>query len=404
MIVIPDLFGAWQKGREEAIKANWNDLAMFEKIEAARTANDRANLQLLAEQADFNINRNIVKDTGDVSRMSTDLIRAGHAGDLAKAQSNNILQQAQLGVVQGLNDSGQLQEGYGNLAGTWLNNSTTGRANSHLAMNQATDNLAAYLQNAEAIRKALGATVAARAGVQEYNANNALGNAQLAQGQFEASTGAATAAAQNAQAYQQGYSPYASQAGQGAGQVAVSTAQAGVAGNQATVQQLQNPAPASNNVNEQLMYYTSMLSQVDTLLAQDPNNQGLLAQRQVILGAINNLNAGLIPATPVTTTGSLVPAQPVTPPSGGVATNAKGQTVFTKTPAEAARRGTPAQNLAPASVAPVAPKVVATPSGQALIIGNTPPAKPVGVVNPNPSMVETFTNFGKIYSNPLSFF
>ena len=38
-IVIPDLFGAFQKGREYAIDRNWKDLTNYEAIEKARNEN-----------------------------------------------------------------------------------------------------------------------------------------------------------------------------------------------------------------------------------------------------------------------------------------------------------------------------------------------------------------------------
>ena len=67
MIVIPDLFGAYQKGKEQAIQSNWQDLKNYEAIEAARTANDRANLQLLGELADFDIQRQVAQHLGNAS-------------------------------------------------------------------------------------------------------------------------------------------------------------------------------------------------------------------------------------------------------------------------------------------------------------------------------------------------
>ena len=95
MIAIPDLFGAYQKGREAAIEANWNDLKNYENIEAMRTRNDRDALQLLAEQADYNINRSMMRDNGDVSAMATTLTRERFPGDVYSARNNAMLGQAQ---------------------------------------------------------------------------------------------------------------------------------------------------------------------------------------------------------------------------------------------------------------------------------------------------------------------
>ena len=50
---VPDLFGAFMKGRESAIDRNWNDLKQYEAIEAARNANDLSSLDILGQRAQF---------------------------------------------------------------------------------------------------------------------------------------------------------------------------------------------------------------------------------------------------------------------------------------------------------------------------------------------------------------
>lgn len=75
---IPDLFGAYIKGRELAIEKNWQDLKNYEQVEAMRNANDLQALKLLGERADFGINRSIARDNADASK------RANEVGDFAQ--------------------------------------------------------------------------------------------------------------------------------------------------------------------------------------------------------------------------------------------------------------------------------------------------------------------------------
>ena len=113
MIAIPDLFGAYQKGREAAIEANWNDLKNYENIEAMRTRNDRDALQLLAEQADYNINRSMMRDNGDVSALNTALAKERFYSDVYNARNNAMLGQAQFTATTKAAADGTLQ-GYAN--------------------------------------------------------------------------------------------------------------------------------------------------------------------------------------------------------------------------------------------------------------------------------------------------
>lgn len=53
MIYVPDLFGSYVKGEQQAIQDNWTDLKNYEEIERARTQNDAANLDLQLAQWDF---------------------------------------------------------------------------------------------------------------------------------------------------------------------------------------------------------------------------------------------------------------------------------------------------------------------------------------------------------------
>lgn len=132
MIVVPNLFGAYQRGREAAIEANFNDLRRYEDIEAARTQNDRAALQLLADQADFNVNRSLVRDQGDASALATDLLRTQHTGNILGARSGNKIAQAQYNAVANAEANGGLTQGFNNLAESWLSNTGTARNNALL--------------------------------------------------------------------------------------------------------------------------------------------------------------------------------------------------------------------------------------------------------------------------------
>lgn len=91
MIVIPDLFGAYQKGRETAIDANWKDLQNYESVENARHQNDAAALTNLATMADFGVRRQMVQNEGTNSDLGTELNSASQLGKLYDARSNNLL-------------------------------------------------------------------------------------------------------------------------------------------------------------------------------------------------------------------------------------------------------------------------------------------------------------------------
>ena len=151
MITIPNLFGAYQKGREAAIEANWDDLKNYENIEAMRTRNDRDALQLLAEQADYNINRSMMRDNGDVSAMATTLTRERFPGDVYNARNNAMLGQAQYIAATNAAADGRLQNYTDGQLMTTFNNGGTNVANSWVNLTDATarqwglsNNLGAY--------------------------------------------------------------------------------------------------------------------------------------------------------------------------------------------------------------------------------------------------------------------
>lgn len=135
MIVIPDLFGAYQKGKEQAIQSNWQDLKNYEAIEAARTANDRANLQLLGELADFDIQRQVAQHLGNASARADSVGAIQFETDVNNARANTYTSGAKLGVIRGAAEDGRLSNYFDNQFNTSYYNS---EANRDIAHNGAT--------------------------------------------------------------------------------------------------------------------------------------------------------------------------------------------------------------------------------------------------------------------------
>ena len=160
MITIPNLFGAYQKGREAAIEANWNDLKNYENIEAMRTRNDRDALQLLAEQADYNINRSMMRDNGDVSAMATTLTRERFPGDVYNARINALLGGSQYGTTMAAAADGRLQNYTDGQLMTTFNNGGTNVANSWVNLTDATARQRGLSNNLDAYYSLINNTVA----------------------------------------------------------------------------------------------------------------------------------------------------------------------------------------------------------------------------------------------------
>lgn len=91
MIVIPDLFGSYQRGREEAIKNNWNDLAQYESIESSRHQNDAQALANLATMADFGHKRQMTSNEATNSNLVREHNEALQLGKLLNADANTTL-------------------------------------------------------------------------------------------------------------------------------------------------------------------------------------------------------------------------------------------------------------------------------------------------------------------------
>lgn len=97
-IVIPDLFGAFQKGREYAIDRNWKDLTNYEAIEKARNENDLGALNLLERRVMFAPKMSMYKDNADMSARNNALGGAAFSGLMAKTQAQSAYDTAKAGV------------------------------------------------------------------------------------------------------------------------------------------------------------------------------------------------------------------------------------------------------------------------------------------------------------------
>lgn len=111
---IPDLFGAYIKGRELAIEKNWQDLKNYEAVEIARNQNDLQALQILGERADFGGKRNMFQNNVDISQMNTDVAREAHPGLITKARMGSGHAQDQFSIWQANRDYGRevMNRGY----------------------------------------------------------------------------------------------------------------------------------------------------------------------------------------------------------------------------------------------------------------------------------------------------
>lgn len=116
---IPDLFGAYIKGRELAIEKNWQDLKNYENIESMRNANDLQALQILGERADFGGKRSMFRDQVDSSKRANEVAEYAQPGMVSRADMGSRAAQVQRSVylnneplyAQTMNDMFQSQLG-----------------------------------------------------------------------------------------------------------------------------------------------------------------------------------------------------------------------------------------------------------------------------------------------------
>lgn len=136
MIVIPDLFGSYQKGREAAIEANWKDLSNYESIESARHQNDAQALANLATMADFGKKRQMVSNDAATSDLNLQLLTAQQPAKLNIAKGDEFTTGIQLGTLLANEDA--VKQGYADGLFTWVTNANTGTKNARVANDKAT--------------------------------------------------------------------------------------------------------------------------------------------------------------------------------------------------------------------------------------------------------------------------
>ena len=159
MIVIPDLFGSFQKGREAAIEANWKDLQNYESIENARHQNDAAALANLATMADFGVRRRMVQNEGTNSDLNTQLNIAQMPAKLNIAEGDAMYTGMQLGTMKANEDA--LKQAIANEFGTYVlgaetgyNNAVVSHGRSTIGRNVFTDNFEDFYKAADGKTKA----------------------------------------------------------------------------------------------------------------------------------------------------------------------------------------------------------------------------------------------------------
>lgn len=119
MIYVPDLFGSYVKGEQQAVQDNWNDLKNYEDVERARTANDAANLQLQLDQWGFG--NQVLKSDAEGARAYVDqqTTMAGGAGKVLGAQMESDMTGMQYNAFNTYRP--QIQQVVGDTVGTNLN-------------------------------------------------------------------------------------------------------------------------------------------------------------------------------------------------------------------------------------------------------------------------------------------
>ena len=97
---IPDLFGAYVKGRELAIAKNWDDLKNFESVEAARNQNDLSAMDVWERRQQMPGKMSMFYDNVNNSSRANEVAEAGQRGMLANANKGSDVAVAQYGVYK----------------------------------------------------------------------------------------------------------------------------------------------------------------------------------------------------------------------------------------------------------------------------------------------------------------
>lgn len=97
---IPDLFGAYVKGRELAIEKNWQDLKNFESIENARNQNDMGAMDVWERRQQMPGKMSMFNNNVEISDLNTQVARAAHRGLLARANMGSDVAVGDYGIYK----------------------------------------------------------------------------------------------------------------------------------------------------------------------------------------------------------------------------------------------------------------------------------------------------------------
>lgn len=86
---IPDLFGAYRKGRQSAIEDNWSDLKNYETVESQRNSNDKAALANLQERLRFGGEQQKWANGVNQDIRNNEINTINHVGNVARAGMNS---------------------------------------------------------------------------------------------------------------------------------------------------------------------------------------------------------------------------------------------------------------------------------------------------------------------------
>lgn len=193
MIVIPDLFGSYQRGREEAIKNNWNDLAQYESIESSRHQNDAQALANLATMADFGKRRRLTDNEVTNSDLDTRLKAAQMPAKLNIAEGDSLVTGVELATLLANQDG--LKQYAADKLGTAFLGAGTGYNNAVVGHGKSTIGRDVFTGNYEAFYKAIdGRTKADIDGLEAYSQYMPTITRNNYRGQVYSSAGAADAA------------------------------------------------------------------------------------------------------------------------------------------------------------------------------------------------------------------
>lgn len=97
---IPDLFGAYVKGRELAIEKNWQDLRNFESIENARNQNDMGAMDVWERRQQMPGKMSMFNNNVEISDLNTQVARAAQRGLLARANMGSDVAVGDYGIYK----------------------------------------------------------------------------------------------------------------------------------------------------------------------------------------------------------------------------------------------------------------------------------------------------------------